>query len=63
MLAAVLMETAVLLSIVADRPVTEYFPLAAPIGLQEMVVAVWLLVKGFRSTADVAPEAGRAQTR
>ncbi len=53
-LAAVSMETAVLLSIFLDKPVTDYIVLAAPIALQEIVMAVWLLVKGFRTTAETA---------
>ena len=53
-LAAVSMETAVVLSIFLDKPVTDYIVLAAPIALQEIVMAVWLLVKGFRTTAETA---------
>ena len=48
-LAAVSMETAVMLSIFLDQPITSYVALAAPIALQEIVMAVWLLVKGFNS--------------
>ena len=59
-LAAVSMETAVLLSIVLDKPITSYVALAAPIFLQEMVMAVWLLVKGFNSADDAGAEAARA---
>ena len=53
-LAAVSMETAVLLSIFLDKPITSYVYLAAPIALQEIVMAVWLLAKGFRTTAETA---------
>lgn len=37
-------------AVVADKPVTSYVPLAAPIGVQEMVFAVWLLIRGFQDT-------------
>ena len=50
-LAAVSMFVAVVLSIVLDKPITSYVVLAAPIALQEIVMAVWLLVKGFSSGA------------
>ena len=46
-----LMMIACLLALFNDSPVTGYVLLALPIGVQEMVFAVWLLVKGFRPTA------------
>jgi hypothetical protein len=44
---AILILIASLLALINGNPVTSYVPLAVPIGLQEMVLAVWLLVKGF----------------
>jgi hypothetical protein len=44
---ALLMGTACLLSLFSDHPVTGYYPLFLPVAVWEMVIAVWLLVKGF----------------
>jgi len=52
--AIILMLTACVLALFSGNPITSYIPLAAPIGLQEMVLAVWLIVKGFNPTALAA---------
>jgi hypothetical protein len=57
-LAAILMLVACMLALFSDSPVSGYIPLAFPIFLQEMVLAVWLIVKGF-SPAVSAAEPGR----
>ena len=57
-LGIVLMLVACVLAVVSGNPVTSYVPLAAPIGVQELVFAVWLLIKGFsRGDSDRAGSA------
>ncbi len=51
--AMIAMMAAVVLALFSDSPVNSYVALAAPIGVQEMVLAVWLIVKGFNSSASL----------
>jgi uncharacterized protein DUF4386 len=48
-----LMISACLMALFSDSPITSYTLLVLPIAVQELVLAFWLLVKGFRSFTDV----------
>src|SRR5215467_12636746 len=57
--AIILMIVACLLAWFSHNPVTTYTILALPIGVQEMVLAVWLIAKGFNSAALQSRTASR----
>jgi hypothetical protein len=58
--AIILMLAACMLALFSDSPVTEYVLLAFPIFLQEMVLAVWLIVLGFNPSASIS-QSGQAK--
>ena len=45
--AIILLMVACVLALFSGNRITSYIPLDAPIAVQEMVLAVWLIVKGF----------------
>jgi uncharacterized membrane protein HdeD (DUF308 family) len=60
--AVLLMLVACLLALFSRNPVTSYVVLIIPIALQEMVLAVWLLAKGFSPAAFQTWPGGRGAT-
>jgi hypothetical protein len=60
--AVLLMLLACMLALFSRAPVTSYTVLAAPIAVQEMALAAWLLVKGFQTDrAGARRSPGRAE--
>ena len=53
-LAIILTFMACLLALFGHHPVTTYVLLVLPIALQEIVLAVWLIAKGFTSPGHLA---------
>src|SRR4030065_2419989 len=58
--AIILMMAACVLSLFSGNPITSSLPLAAPIAVQEMVLAVWLIVKGFNPSSVASQSAEKA---
>ncbi len=52
--AILLMSTACVLALFSGNRITSYILLAAPIAVQEIVLGVWLIVKGFNPSVSAA---------
>jgi len=59
--AIILIQVACVLSLFSGNRITSYIPLELPIAVQEIVLGVWLIVKGFNPTVSVS-RSGKTET-
>ncbi len=53
-IAIILMMVACVLALFSGKIITSYIPLAAPIAVQEIVLGIWLIVKGFNPSTEIS---------